>query len=82
MFMNLKKSSSKIVSVVLALTMLCTAAISVSAAEVDAQIKGMSAYMGYKEEDIRKMLDRNGGTAELQADILMSKVLEFVAAAK
>ena len=56
--------------------------ISVSAAEVDAQIKGMSAYMGYKEEDIRKMLDRNGGTAELQADILMSKVLEFVAAAK
>ena len=35
MFMNLKKSSSKIVSVVLALTMLCTAAISVSAAEIN-----------------------------------------------
>ena len=35
MFMNLKKSSSKIVSVVLALTMLCAASISVSAAEIN-----------------------------------------------
>ena len=56
--------------------------ITVSSAEVDAQIKGMSAYMGYKEDDIRKMLERNGGTAELQADILMSKVLEFIAGGK
>ncbi len=46
--------------------------------EVDAQIKGMCAYMGYKEADVRKMLSRNGGTAELQSDILMNKALEAV----
>ena len=50
----------------------------VSEEEVDAQIKGMCAYMGYKEADVRKMLSRNGGTAELQSDILMNKALEAV----
>ncbi len=52
--------------------------IAVSEAEVDAQIKGMCSYMGYKEADVRKMLSRNGGTSELQSDILMNKVLDAV----
>ena len=55
--------------------------LTVSQEEVDAQIKGMCAYMGYKEADVRKMLERNGGTSELQADILMNKALEAVVAA-
>lgn len=53
--------------------------ITVSEAEMDAQIKGMCAYMGYKEADVRKMLARNGGNSELQADILMNKALDAVA---
>lgn len=55
--------------------------VTVSEAEVDAQIKGMCAYMGYKEADVRKMLDRNGGMADIQADILMNKTLDAVVAA-
>jgi len=55
--------------------------LTVSQEEVDAQIKGMCAYMGYKEADVRKMLERNGGTSELQADILMNKALEAVVSA-
>ena len=54
----------------------------VSNEEVDAQIKGMSAYMGYKEADVRKMLEQRGGTSELQAEILMNKALEAVVAAE
>lgn len=53
--------------------------ITVSEAEMDAQIKSMCAYMGYKEADVRKMLARNGGNSELQADILMNKALDAVA---
>lgn len=52
----------------------------VSNEEVDAQIKGMSAYMGYKEADVRKMLEQRGGTSELQAEILMNKALDAVVA--
>ena len=53
--------------------------ITVSDEEVDMQIRQMSAYLGYKEKDIRKMLDSNGGYNEIQSDILMSKVIGFIA---
>jgi len=53
--------------------------ITVSDEEVDAQIRQMSAYLGYKEKDIRKMLDSNGGFTEIQSDILMNKVIGFIA---
>ncbi len=47
--------------------------------EVDSQIQGMSAYYGYKEKDVRKALDRNGGMGEMHSEILMSKVLDLIA---
>ena len=53
--------------------------ITVSQDEVDLQIRQMSAYLGYKEKDIRKMLDSNGGYSEIQSDILMGKVIAFIA---
>ena len=53
--------------------------ITVSDEEVDQQIRQMSAYLGYKEKDIRKMLDSNGGYSEIQSDILMNKVIGFIA---
>ena len=53
--------------------------ITVSDEEVELQIRQMGAYLGYKEKDIRKMLDSNGGYSEIQSDILMSKVVGFIA---
>ena len=53
--------------------------ITVSEEEVDMQIRQMSAYLGYKEKDVRKMLDSNGGYNEIQSDILMNKVIGFIA---
>ena len=53
--------------------------ITVSEEETDMQIRQMSAYLGYKEKDVRKMLDSNGGYSEIQSDILMSKVVGFIA---
>ena len=53
--------------------------ITVSEEEVDMQIRQMSAYLGYKEKDVRKMLDNNGGYTEIQSDILMGKVIDFLA---
>ena len=53
--------------------------ITVSDEEVDLQIRQMSAYLGYKEKEVRKMLDNNGGYSEIQSDILMSKVVGFIA---
>ncbi len=53
--------------------------ITVSQEEVDLQIRQMSAYLGYKEKDVRKMLENNGGYNEIQSDILMDKVIDFVA---
>ncbi|MBO4647872.1 MAG: trigger factor [Lentisphaeria bacterium] len=53
--------------------------ITVSEEEVDMQIRQMSAYLGYKEKDVRKMLDSNGGYTEIQSDILMGKVIDFLA---
>ena len=53
--------------------------IKVGEEEVDLQIRQMSAYLGYKEKDLRKMLESNGGYTELQSDILMRKVTDFIA---
>ena len=53
--------------------------ITVSEEEVDMQIRQMSAYLGYKEKEVRKMLDSNGGYTEIQSDILMGKVVDFIA---
>ena len=53
--------------------------ITVSEEEVDMQIRQMSAYLGYKEKEVRKMLDNNGGYTEIQSDILMGKVIDFLA---
>ena len=53
--------------------------ISVGEEEVDSQIRNMSSYLGYKEKDVRKMLGENGGYEEIQADILMGKVIDFIA---
>lgn len=53
--------------------------ITVGEAEVDTQIRNMSSYLGYKEKDVRKMLGENGGYEEIQADILMGKVIDFIA---
>ncbi len=53
--------------------------ITVSQEEVDLQIRHMSAYLGYKEKEVRKMLESNGGYSEIQSDILMDKVIDFVA---
>ena len=44
-------------------------------AEVDAQLRDMSRYYGYKEKDFRNMLEKNGGMDELQLDIMNAKVL-------
>ena len=53
--------------------------ITVSDEEVQMQIRQMSAYLGYKEKDVRKMLDSNGGYTEIQSNILMDKVIGFIA---
>ena len=52
--------------------------ITVSEAEVDAQIRLMSAYTGRKEEEIRKTLGQSGRESEIQEDILMNKTLDFM----
>lgn len=52
--------------------------ITVDPAEIDQQISNMSSYLGYKEKEVRKMLERNGGIGEIQADMLMGKVLDFI----
>lgn len=53
--------------------------ITISREEVDARVKGISGYYGYKEKELRAMLEKSGGMEELQLDILNAKVLEFLA---
>lgn len=53
--------------------------IKVTEEEVDLQIRQLSAYLGYKEAELHKMLENNGGYTELQSDILMRKVTNFIA---
>ncbi|MBS1370298.1 MAG: trigger factor [Lentisphaeria bacterium] len=47
--------------------------------EVDAQLREMSRYYGYKEKEFRSMLEKNGGMDDLQLDILSNKVLNHLA---
>ena len=42
-------------------------------------MKGISGYYGYKEKELRAMLEKSGGMEELQLDILNAKVLDFLA---
>ncbi len=52
--------------------------ITVTPEEFDAQLKGMSYYYGYKEKELRSMLEKTGGMDELQLDMLNHKVLAFL----
>ena len=52
--------------------------IEVSKNEFDAQIKNMSAYYGYKEKDLVKMIQRNGAVGDIHSDLLTGKVLDFI----
>jgi len=46
--------------------------------ELETQIKGLSRYYGCKSHDLRKMLNENGGIEDMQMDILVAKVTDFV----
>ncbi|MDD5599609.1 MAG: hypothetical protein PHV82_16815, partial [Victivallaceae bacterium] len=52
--------------------------ISVEQHEIDGQIKGMSAHYGYKEKEIRSMLEKAGGMEEMHMDMLAVKVAGFL----
>jgi len=54
--------------------------ISVVEQELENQIKGLSRYYGCKSQDLRKMLNENGGIEDMQMDILVAKVTDFVVA--
>lgn len=49
--------------------------------EVDAQLRNMSRYYGYKEKEFRDMLEKNGGMDDLQLDLINAKVLNQLAEA-
>lgn len=53
--------------------------VSVDRQEMDRQISMMSYHTGRKEAEIREILEQNGGMAEVQAELLMSKVLDKLA---
>ena len=53
--------------------------ITVTDEEVNMQIRQMCAYLGYKEKDVRQMLENNGGYSEIESDILMDNVVTFAA---
>lgn len=55
--------------------------ISLDQKEVDAQLRDMSRYYGYKEKEFRDMLEKNGGMDDLQLDLLNAKVLNQLAEA-
>jgi len=52
--------------------------IAVDGQEVDAQIKGMSKYYGYKEKELRSILEKNGGIEDIHLDLMVGKVMEFL----
>ena len=53
--------------------------ITVEDSELDAQIAVMSRYYGYKEDEFRKLLSRNGSIENLRNNILMNKTLDKIA---
>lgn len=52
--------------------------IAVDGKEVDSQIKGMSKYYGYKEKELRSLLEKNGGIEDLHLDLMVGKVMDFL----
>jgi trigger factor len=52
--------------------------INVDSKEVDQQIKGLSSYYGYKEKELRRMMEQSGGLEDMQIDIMMNKVTDFL----
>ena len=50
--------------------------ITVEAAEIDAQIEGMSRQYGYNAKELRSMMEKNGAMDEFQLNIANAKVLE------
>ncbi len=55
--------------------------ISLDQKEVDARLRDMSRYYGYKEKEFRNMLEKNGGMDDLQFDLINAKVLNQLAEA-
>jgi FKBP-type peptidyl-prolyl cis-trans isomerase (trigger factor) len=53
--------------------------IKVESHEFDGELKNMSKYYGYKEKELRSMLEKSGGIEEMHLDILSGKVSEFLA---
>ena len=52
--------------------------IAIGKTEVDSHISGISRYYGMKENEFRTQLDSAGGMEDLQMDMLMAKVLDFL----
>ncbi len=52
--------------------------ITVTQDEVDTQIEMLSQYYGYKVNDLRKMMDENGGMDDVQIEMMMAKVADFI----
>ena len=46
---------------------------------VDTQLREMSRYYGYKEDEFKRMIEQNGSLEDLRGDMLMSKVLDKLA---
>lgn len=54
--------------------------ITVDESELETQIKGLSRYYGCKSQELRKMLQENGGMEDMQMDILVAKTTDFLVA--
>jgi trigger factor len=52
--------------------------IQVEQAEIDAQIRGISAAYGYKEKDLRQQMENSGGFEELHMDLTIAKASQFI----
>lgn len=52
--------------------------IAVSESEVDQEMANYSRYYGVKEKEMRKMMEQSGSLADLEIELLMNKVAEFL----
>ncbi|MFA6291834.1 MAG: trigger factor [Victivallales bacterium] len=55
-----------------------TEKITIEKNEMDSHISGISKYYGVKEQEFRNQLDSSGGMEDLQMDMLMAKVTDFL----
>ncbi len=53
--------------------------IAVEQSEIDSHLKMMSRYYGYKEGELKSMLEKNGGMEDIHLDLLMQKVTDYLA---